>query len=56
MLNGAPPHNTNVVRQQLHYLFPNQLIGREAENNAQYSPDITWPPRSPDFNPCNFFL
>jgi hypothetical protein len=50
MLNGAPPHHTNAVRQQLYsyYLFPDKLIGRGAGNNAQYSPDITWPPRSSD--------
>jgi hypothetical protein len=45
-----------VVQQQLYYVFPDKLIDRGAENNAQYSPDITWPPRSTDFNPCNFFL
>jgi hypothetical protein len=48
------PHHTNAVRQQLHYLFLDKLIGRGARNNSQYSPDITWPPRSPDFNPCDF--
>jgi hypothetical protein len=41
MLDSAPPHHTNAVRQQLHYLFPNKLIGRGTGNNAQYSPDIT---------------
>uniref|UniRef100_A0A2S2R813 Transposable element Tc3 transposase n=1 Tax=Sipha flava TaxID=143950 RepID=A0A2S2R813_9HEMI len=56
MLNGAPPHHTNAVRQQLHYLLPDKLIGSGVVNNAQYSPSITWPPRSPDFNPCDFFL
>ncbi|KAL4107937.1 hypothetical protein QTP88_018206 [Uroleucon formosanum] len=56
MLDGVPPHHTNAVRQQLHYLFPDKIIGREAGNNAQYRPDIIWPPRSPDFNPCDFFL
>lgn len=56
MLDGAPPHHTNAVRQQLHYLFPGRLIGRGAGNNAQYRPEIIWPPRSPDFNPCDFFL
>ncbi|KAF0735359.1 ATP-dependent RNA helicase DHX8-like, partial [Aphis craccivora] len=55
MLDGAPPHHTNAVRQQLHYLFPDKLIGRAAGNNAQYRPDIARPPRSPDFNPCDFF-
>jgi len=56
MLDGAPPHHTNAVRQQLHYLFPDKLIGRQTGNNAQYRPDITWPPRSPDFNQCDFLL
>jgi hypothetical protein len=54
MLDGALLHHTNAVRQQLHYFFPDKRIGREAGNNTQYSPDITWPPRSPDFNPCDF--
>ena len=40
----------------MHYHFPDKLIGRAAGNNAQYSPDITCPPHSPDFNPCDFFL
>lgn len=56
MLDDAPPHHTNAVRQQLHYIFPDKLIGREAGNNAQYRPDITWLPHSPNFNPCDFFL
>lgn len=56
MLDGAPPHHTNAVREQLHYLFPGRLIGRRAGNNAEHRPDIVWPPRSPDFNPCDFFF
>jgi hypothetical protein len=55
-VRSVPPHHTNAVRQQLYYLFPDRLIGRGVGNNVQYSPNITWPPRSPDFNPCNFFL
>jgi hypothetical protein len=55
MLDGAPPYHTNAVRQQLHNLFSDKLIGRVG-NNAQYSPDIIWPPRSPDFRPCDFCL
>ncbi|KAL4148935.1 hypothetical protein QTP88_003067 [Uroleucon formosanum] len=54
-LDYAPPHHTNTVRQLLHYLFPDKLIDIQAGNNAQYGPDITWPHRSPDFNPCDFF-
>lgn len=53
MLDGTPPHHT---RQQLHYLFPGRLIGREAGNNAAYRTNIIWPPRSPDLNPCDIFL
>jgi len=56
LLDDAPPQHANAVQQQLHYLFPDKLIGRQAGNNAQYRIDITWPPRSPDFNPCDFFL
>jgi len=40
MLDGSLPQHTNAVRQQLHYLFPDKLIGRAAGNNAQYRPDI----------------
>jgi hypothetical protein len=40
----------------LYYLFPDKLIGRGAGNNAQFSPYIPWPPCSPDFNSCDFFL
>jgi len=35
MLDGAPPHHTNADREQLHYLFPDKFIGRQAGNNAQ---------------------
>jgi hypothetical protein len=40
----------------MQYLFLDKLIDRGTGNNAQYSPGITWPLRSPDFNPCDFFL
>lgn len=33
MLDGAPPHRTKTVRQQIQYLFHNPLNGREAGNN-----------------------
>jgi hypothetical protein len=56
MLNSARPHHTNAIRQQLHYIFPDKRIGRGVGNNVQYSPDIIWPPRSLDLNPCDFFL
>ncbi|XP_066257798.1 histone-lysine N-methyltransferase SETMAR-like [Euwallacea similis] len=46
--NGAPPHNSNVVRQILNNKFPNKWMGI-------YEP-IRWPPRSPCLNPLNFFL
>lgn len=56
MLDGASPHHKNVVREQLHYIFPGRLIGRRAGNNAEHRPDIVWPPRSPDFKMCDFLF
>jgi hypothetical protein len=49
ILDGGLPHHTNAVRQQLHYLFSDKFIDIGTGNNTQYSPDVTWPPRSSDF-------
>ncbi|XP_050522916.1 uncharacterized protein LOC126905895 [Daktulosphaira vitifoliae] len=56
MMDGAPPHHTNAVREQLFFMFPEGIIGRQAGNRAHYRPNIVWPPRSPDLTPCDFFL
>lgn len=50
MHDGAPAHYTVNVRQWLHEHFPGRWIGR-----GQDAP-IAWPPRSPDLNPCDFYL
>lgn len=46
--DGAPPHWSNDVRQLLDTHFPGRWIGRGGP--------ITWPPRSPDITPLDFFL
>lgn len=50
MLDGAPPHFSVNVRHFLDSRFPNKWIGRGNEAPIQ------WPPRSPDLNPCDFYL
>jgi hypothetical protein len=49
MLDGAPPHWARNVRQWLTEKFPNRWMGRG-------SPNMPWPPRSPDLSMCDFFL
>jgi len=46
--DGAPPHNSRRVRHYLDTRFPNSWIGRGGP--------VTWPARSPDLNPLDFFL
>lgn len=46
--DGCPAHNATEVKNYLHLTFPNKWIGRGGE--------ILWPPRSPDLNPCDYFL
>ncbi|KAJ8945162.1 hypothetical protein NQ318_001627 [Aromia moschata] len=50
MHDGAPPHFARIVREYLNEQFPGRWIGRG--NDAP----ISWPPRSPDLNPCDFFI
>ncbi|KAG8290128.1 hypothetical protein J6590_089543 [Homalodisca vitripennis] len=51
--DGAPPHWHNNVRQLLNNTLPHRWIGRTGpRDNALHS----WPPRSPDLTPCDFFL
>ena len=46
--DGAPPYFGNIVRTFLHEKFPARWIERG-------SPYITWPARSPDLTPPDFF-
>jgi hypothetical protein len=46
--DGAPPHWNLIVRASLNQRFPNRWIGRASP--------ISWPTRSPDITPCDFFL
>lgn len=48
MHDGAPPHFHGLVRQYLSNAFGNQWIGRGGP--------VSWPPRSPDLNPLDFFF
>ncbi|KAJ8942199.1 hypothetical protein NQ318_021086 [Aromia moschata] len=50
MHDGAPPHFARVVREYLNEQFTGRWIGRG--NDAP----ISWPPCSPDLNPCDFFI
>lgn len=46
--DGAPPHYAVAVREWLNQSFPNQWIGRGGP--------VSWPPRSPDITPLDYFL
>lgn len=47
--DGAPPHYSLNVRAYLNEIFEDRWIGRA-------SPFLTWPPRSPDLTPMDFFV
>lgn len=47
--DGCPAHFFADVRAHLNRIYPARWIGR----GSNYIP---WPPRSPDFNVCDFFL
>jgi hypothetical protein len=49
MQDGAPPHWSLRVREWLSVTFPNRWMGRN-------SPNLPWPPYSPDLTPMDFFL
>ena len=49
MHDGAPPHWGIPVRVWLNEKMPQRWMGRG-------SPNMPWPPRSPDLTPCDFFL
>lgn len=46
--DGAPPHWSISVRTLLNEVFPGRWIGRGGP--------LSWPPRSPDITPLDFFL
>ncbi|PNF33577.1 hypothetical protein B7P43_G16954 [Cryptotermes secundus] len=46
--DGAPPHWNINIRRYLNNELRHRWIGRVAL--------FTWPPRSPDPTPCDFFL
>ncbi len=46
--DGAPPHFSTRVKSYLSKKQPDNGIGRGGP--------ISWPPRSPDLTPCDFFL
>lgn len=46
--DGAPAHSSGLARAYLDQAFPNQWIGR-------FGP-VSWPARSPDLTPLDFFL
>ncbi|CAF4646489.1 unnamed protein product [Rotaria sp. Silwood1] len=48
MHDGAPAHYTRTVRNWLDNHFPSKWIGRRGPTS--------WPPRSSDLTPCDFFL
>ncbi|GFX52349.1 uncharacterized protein TNCV_4323671 [Trichonephila clavipes] len=49
MQDGAPPHITWCVKDIIKHLFTEErVISRQFRH--------PWPPRSPDLNPCDFWL
>jgi hypothetical protein len=48
MQDGAAPHVANIVKTFLRDQFGDNIISRHFPH--------PWPPRSPDLNPCDFFL
>jgi len=51
--DGAPPHIHFYVRAHLNANLTGHWIGRASHNDSAL---LTWPPRSPDLTPCDFFL
>lgn len=46
--DGAPSHNSRIVREYLETTFPDKWIGTNGP--------VRWPPRSPDLSVLDFFL
>lgn len=51
--DGAPPHWHKDVRRFLNTNLPQRWIGRTGPQDMALH---SWPPRSPDITPCDFFL
>ena len=43
--DGTPPHTSNIVQEWLASKFGQKFLAKG-----------TWPARSPDLNPCDYFL
>ncbi|KAJ4441976.1 hypothetical protein ANN_11840 [Periplaneta americana] len=54
MQDGARPHTANTVLDYLHEMFDLRVMSHRFPE--QHGCDKMWPPRSPDINPCDFFL
>ncbi|XP_071054939.1 histone-lysine N-methyltransferase SETMAR-like [Onthophagus taurus] len=48
--DGCPAHNSRQVKEYLNAQFPNRVI------SINLAGTLTWPPRSPDLAPNDFFL
>lgn len=46
--DGAPAHNSIIVKNYLHEMYPHRWIGTNGV--------VRWPARSPDLTPLDFFL
>ncbi|KAA5634671.1 hypothetical protein F3G63_34680 [Pseudomonas aeruginosa] len=46
--DGATSHTSNTAMPVIRQLFPGKVISKRG--------DISWPPRSPDLTPMDFFL
>jgi hypothetical protein len=54
MQDGATPHTANVMLDFLNIIFSPRVMSHRypKHHNCGHS----WPPLSPDLNPCDFFL
>lgn len=52
--DGAAPHRTSEVKQAIRSTFDDRIIGHGFGSHVDRA--ITWPPHSPDLNPCDFAL
>ncbi|KAK3880944.1 hypothetical protein Pcinc_014594 [Petrolisthes cinctipes] len=46
--DGAPAHFSRTARDYLNEVFPGRWVGRGGL--------VSWPPRSPDMNPLDFYV
>ena len=52
--DGATPHRTQSVKTFIRSYFDDRIIGLGFE--TEEGNEITWPPYSPDLNPCDYWL